>query len=100
MSDIHDHRNPAIICCQEDDIKELRKELSNLAKDMSMVSVWIEQSKSYRKLVVGTAISLAISILGGIYTAGQITFYLGQYANQIKIDTERISQMEQIVWKK
>lgn len=67
-----------------DELGKIREEVSILTKDMTKIAAYVEQGVWYRKLVIGTAVSLAVSIFGGIYTSMQITYATGQYVQQIK----------------
>jgi hypothetical protein len=56
----------------------------------------VEDSDYWRRFIVGTAVGLIVSILGGIVTITTIAYNLGEYTKQIKINTERLAYIENI----
>jgi hypothetical protein len=103
---VQDHREPIIICKQEDKINDMsdavhRTEAAIGRLDMRIngtlekMSTHVEDSTYWRRFIVGVAISLVISILGGACALFNLSYSLGTYTRQITIDTERLAVIEQ-----
>jgi hypothetical protein len=101
---VDDHR--FIVCKQEDNIKEIgntmiRTEAKIEKLDMRLngafekMAVHVEDSIYWRRFIVGVAVSLVITIIGGIVTAVTISYNLGQYTKQIAVNTCRLNVIEE-----
>ena len=91
-------------CIHEDDFKKMAVEVAEIKGDVKLLNSRIngslekiashmEEGVWYRRLVIGTAISLVLSIMGGIYTASSISATLGRYMERVDINTERWSKL-------
>ena len=102
-----DHRDEIIICKQEDNIRlivvgisDMRGEVNLLNNringSMDKIAAHVEEGVGYRKLILGTALSLIMAILGGIVTTwivtSQLGYTMGQFAKQIQVNTEWIAE--------
>jgi hypothetical protein len=87
-------------CIHEDDFKKMAVEVAEIKGDVKLLNARIngslekiashmEEGIWYRRLVIGTAVSLILSIMGGIYTASTISATLGRYMERVDINTER-----------
>lgn len=109
---IHNHGDPIIICKQEDKINEMSEGIVRVEGTISKLDMRINGSMDkiarhmqegdwYRKLVIGTAISLALSIFGGIITtltvSSSIAYQVGQYAKEITVNTSKIENIENYI---
>jgi len=65
------------------DFEDLKGEVTILTRDMTKIAAYVEQGVWYRKLVIGTALSLVLSIGGTIYTMMKISYGTGQYIQKI-----------------
>ena len=101
-----DHRDPVIICTQEDKINEMHTDVVEIKGDvkkldlringsLEKISDHITEGRSWRQLIVGIAVSLVLTILGGIYTAFTISYNLGNYTKQIAVNTNRLDVIEE-----
>lgn len=101
-----------IICNKEKDIQAISIDVSEVKGDVKALGIRINGSldkiathimegDNWRKLIVGTAISLILAIIGGVSTTWIVTsnlsFNLGTYAKQIMVNTERLSNIEAVV---
>lgn len=104
---VQDHTNPIIICKQEHKIDRmsdsvirtegaLEKLDLRINGTLEKMAVHVEDSTYWRRFIMGVAVSLVVTILGGITTVGIVTYNLGEYTRQIKINTERLSKIEAI----
>ena len=75
------------------DIKNLDTRING---SLEKISSHITEGTWYRRLIIGTALSLVTTIIGGIYTASQISFSLCQYANQIEVNTGKLHELERM----
>ena len=102
---VQDHRDPIVICKQEDKINEIsdavhRTEAAIGRLDMRIngtldkMAVHVEDSTYWRRFIVGLAISLVISILGGASALFNLSYSLGQYTKMIQINTVRLDKVE------
>ena len=102
---IQDHRDPIIICKQEAKINEIwdcvteqrgETKALNLRINGSLdkMAVHVEDSTYWRRFIMATAISLVISILGGAAALFSLSYNLGEYTRQIKVNTQRLDVME------
>jgi hypothetical protein len=100
-----DHRDSVIICKQEEKINDIFIDITEINGSLKALNLRINgvldkiathmvEGESYRRLIVGTAVSLVIAILGGIGTAGTIAYNLGQYTQQILTNSERLRKLE------
>jgi hypothetical protein len=100
-----DHRPPVIICKQEEKIHNISDTIIRVEGKVEKLDLRINGSLEkigehiadgswYRKLIITTAISLVLSVIGGIFTAAMIAYRLGQYTNQIAINTGRLTNLE------
>ena len=108
---VQDHRDPVIICKQEDNIKTLVVDVAEIKGDvknldvringsMDKIACHLTEGEGYRKLIIGTAVSLALSILGGVLTTwivtSQLGYTMGKFANQIEVNTKLLDIDEEI----
>lgn len=102
---VQDHREGTIICKQETAIKDISEAVIRtegavqrldlrINGTLEKMAVHVEDSSYWRRFIVGVAISLVISILGGIVTVFSLSYNLGQYTSQIQVNTERIHSIE------
>ena len=102
---MQDHRNGNVICKQEDKINlicdtmirtEGRLEKLDLRINGSLekMAVHFEDSTYWRRFIMGVAVSLVVSIMGGILTVALVAYNLGEYTRQIKTNTVRIDVIE------
>jgi hypothetical protein len=107
---IQDHTLPIVICKYEDSIKSLyetgiRTEASIKALDLRIngtlekMTEHVNDSAWWRNFIMGTAITMVLSLLGWIVTAwittSSLSYNLGQYSKQIQINTGRLSLIEE-----
>jgi len=103
--DVQDHRDPIIICKQEEKIHQIWDEVSELrgeAKALNLringsldkMAIHVEESAYWRRFVVGVAISLVISLLGGAAALFTLSYSLGEFTRQIKVNTGRLDVIE------
>lgn len=106
MTLTQDHRDPIIICKQEEKINEISENVIETKGEIKSLNLRINgalekianhmtEGEGYRRLIVGTAISLVLSILGGIVTVVTLAYHLGAYTRQISVNTERLNIVEQ-----
>ena len=108
---MQDHRDPIVICKQEDkinqisvDIAEVNGCIKNLDTringSMDRIANHMNEGEGYRKLIIGTAVSLILAILGGVSTTwivtSQLGYTMGRFANQIEVNTKRLDKAEAI----
>lgn len=102
---MQDHRNETIICKQEDKINTIATSVTETNGEIKSLNLRINgalekiaahmtEGEGYRKLIVGTAISLVLSILGGIVTVATLSYHLGSYTRQIAVNTDRLNEIE------
>jgi uncharacterized membrane protein (Fun14 family) len=102
---IQDHRDVLLICKQEDKINAIfdaihRTEASVERLDMRIngtlekMSGHVEDSVYWRRFIMGVAVSLVLSIIGGCVALFSLSYNLGQYTRQITINTDRLDEME------
>ena len=109
---VQDHRDPVIICKQEDKINEIAvniAEVNGCLKNldtringsMDRIAHHMTEGEGYRKLIIGTAVSLILSILGGVSTTwivtSQLGYTMGRFANQIEVNTKRLDKAEAVI---
>ena len=103
---IQDHRDPTIICKQEEKIINMSEGIIRIEGSIEKLDLRIngslekmanhvEASDFWRRFIMTTAISLIISIIGGAYALWTLTYNLGQYTKQIQVNTERLSVIEE-----
>lgn len=99
------HNDPLIICKQEDKINviadsmirtegALEKLDLRINGTLEKMAIHVEDSTYWRRFIVGVAISLVCSILGGIATVSVLSYNLGQYTKQIAINTLSIGEVK------
>ena len=106
---MQDHRDPIVICKQEDKINEIAVNIAEIKGDvksldqringsMDKIASHLTEGEGYRKLIIGTAVSLILAILGGVSTTwivtSQLGYTMGKYAQQIEVNTKRIDKSE------
>ncbi len=102
---VHDHRDPIIICKQEEKINEMSLNVTEIKGDvknlhlringsLEKMAIHVEDSTYWRRFIVGVAISLVVSILGGTAALYQLSYSLGEYTRQIKVNTVRLDKVE------
>lgn len=78
------------------DVKHLNTRING---SMDKIALHVADGDKYRRLIIGTAISLVLTIIGGISTTWLITsqlgYTLGKYANQIEMDATRLNKIEE-----
>ena len=104
---VQDHRNPIIVCKQEDSIKVIEKaalktESLITALDLRIngtlekMTTHVADSTYWRRFIMGVAISLVMSMLGGAIALFSLSYNLGLYTKQILINTTRIDLIEEV----
>ena len=105
--EVQDHTSPIIICKQEDKINDMsdavhRTEAAVQRLDMRIngsiekMSTHVEDSTYWRRFIMGTAISLVLSIIGGMCALFSLSYNLGQYTKQISVNTVRLDKIENV----
>jgi hypothetical protein len=65
---------------------------------LEKIATHMTEGEGYRKLIIGTAITLVLSIIGGVGTTwvvtSQLGFTMGKFANQIQVNTGRLDKIE------
>lgn len=100
-----DHTSPVIICKQEKEIKDMSLGITEIKGDvkllnnringsMEKIASHMQEGEGYRRLLITTAVSLVLAIIGGAVTAGSICYNLGQYTQQIAVNTKRLEVIE------
>lgn len=98
-----------IICKKEKEINEISVGIAEIKGDvktlntringsMEKIASHMTEGEGYRRLIIGTALSLVLTILGGVTATWVITsqlgYTMGQFANQIKVNTGRLDKVE------
>jgi PIN domain nuclease of toxin-antitoxin system len=103
---VQDHRDPVIICKQENKIVDMSDGIIRIEGRIEKLDLRIngtlekmanhvEDSEFWRRFIMGTAVSLVISILSGAYALWFLTYNIGQYTKQIQMDAAYISEMRE-----
>ena len=104
---VQDHNSPIIICKQEDRVTNMYESMirtegtidrldARINGTLEKMALHVEDSDYWRRFIVGTAVGLVISILGGIVTISSIAYNLGEYTKQIRVNTDRLEHIEGI----
>jgi putative NADH-flavin reductase len=102
---LQDHKDLLIICKQEDKIDKIFDSIHRtesavdkldmrLLNSLDKMSVHVEDSIYWRRFIVGVAISLVLSIVGGSVALFSLSYNLGTYTRQIVVNTDRLDQIE------
>lgn len=103
---IQDHTDILVICKQEEKINKISESVhrtENAIEKLDMringtlekMSIHVEDSIYWRRFIVGVAISLVLSIIGGSVALFSLSYNLGTYTKQIIVNTERLNIIEE-----
>jgi len=103
--EVQDHRDPIIICKQEENINDISESVVRIEGAISRLdlringsldkmSTHVEDSTYWRRFIVGIGVSLVISIIGGATALFNLSYNLGEYTRQITINTKRLDIIE------
>ena len=73
------------------DVKVLSTRING---SLDKIGSFMESGLWYRRLIITTAVSLVLTILGGIFTASSISYYVGGTFKQVQINTKRLDLLE------
>lgn len=104
---VQNHNDIFVICKQEENIVSIkdaihRTESAIIKLDMRIngslekMSIHIEDSIYWRRFIVGVAVSLVLSIVGGAWALFSLSYNLGTYTKQIVVNTGRLDNLEEI----
>jgi hypothetical protein len=102
---VQDHRSPIIICKQEGKIDTICDTLHRVDTSISKLdmringsldkmAIHVEDSIYWRRFIMGVAISLVVSIVGGATALFSLSYNLGQYTKMIQVNTGRLDKIE------
>ena len=113
---LQDHTNVLLICKQEEKIDKIFDSIhrtENVVEKLDIklcttfdkidmrinntlekMGVHVEDSIYWRRFIVGVAISLILSIVGGCIALFSLSYNLGQYTRQIIVNTDRLNIIE------
>jgi hypothetical protein len=102
---VQDHRSPIIICKQEEKINDISDAVHRtegaverldlrINGTLEKMAVHVEDSTYWRRFIMGVAISLVVSIVGGATALFSLSYNLGEYTRQIKVNTDRLDKIE------
>jgi len=101
----HTKRDVLIICKQEEKIDEIATTINRIESSIQRLDMRIngtlekmgthvEDSTYWRRFIVGVAISLVLSIVGGAVALFNLSYNLGAYTRQITVNTGRLQILE------
>ena len=102
----HTKRDVLIICKQEEKIDEIATTINRIESSIQRLDMRIngtlekmgthvEDSIYWRRFIVGVAISLVLSIVGGSIALFNLSYNLGAYTRQIVVNTDRLKIIEE-----
>ena len=102
---MQDHRDVLVICKQEEKINDIsdsvhRTESAVQRLDMRIngtlekMGTHVEDSNYWRRFIMGVAVSLVLSIIGGGIALFNLSYNLGTYTRQIMVNTDRLRTIE------